>query len=112
MSAELTPVEHPTFLVLGAGSRGTAYADHLAQHPDQGQVVAVAEPDPQRRAAFARRHELPPDKVFASWQEALAGPRLADAVTVTTQDADHVGPAVAAAAQGYHILLEKPIAPT
>jgi predicted dehydrogenase len=31
---------------------------------------------------------------------------------VTTQDGDHVGPALAAAAMGYHILLEKPIAPT
>ncbi|HSN10933.1 MAG TPA: hypothetical protein VLS51_02345, partial [Propionibacteriaceae bacterium] len=45
----LTPVEHPTFLVLGAGSRGTTYADHLAAHPEQGEVMAVAEPDPYRR---------------------------------------------------------------
>lgn len=108
----LTPVEHPTFLVLGAGSRGTTYADHLAAHPEQGEVVAVAEPDPYRRAAFAQRHGLPADRVFASWQDALAAPRLADAVTVTTQDSDHVGPALAAAAKGYHVLLEKPIAPT
>jgi predicted dehydrogenase len=112
MWGELTPVEHPRFLVLGAGSRGTTYAEHLARHPEQGQVVAVAEPDPYRRAAFADRHGLPADRVFASWQDALAAPRLADAVTVTTQDSDHVGPALAAAGQGYHILLEKPIAPT
>lgn len=112
MSGELTPVEHPRFLVLGAGSRGTTYADHLARHPEQGEVVAVAEPDPYRRAEFAHRHSLPADRVFASWQDALAGPRLADAVTVTTQDADHVGPAVMAAEKGYHVLLEKPIAPT
>jgi len=112
MSVELSPIAHPTFLVLGAGSRGTTYASHLASHPEQGEIVAVAEPDPYRRAAFAEQHRLPPDLVYESWQEALAQPKLADAVMVTTQDANHVGPSVAAAALGYHILLEKPIAPT
>lgn len=112
MSPELRPIARPSFLVLGAGSRGSIYAGHLAEHPDEGQVLAVAEPDPIRRAAFAARHELPADKVFESWHEALAGEKLADAVIVATQDADHVAPAIAAAAKGYHILLEKPIAPT
>ena len=112
MSVELSPIARPTFLVLGAGSRGTTYAGHLADYPEQGEVVAVAEPDPYRRAVFAERHSLPADQVYGSWQEALAQPKLADAVMITTQDADHVGPAVAAAAQGYHIMLEKPIAPT
>src|SRR5664280_1582820 len=112
MSVELSPIAHPTFLILGAGSRGNTYAGHLAEHPEQGEVVAVAESDPARRAAFAEQHGLCSDKVFESWHEALAQPKLADAVMVTTQDADHVGPALAAAALGYHILLEKPIAPT
>lgn len=112
MSVELSPIARPTFLVLGAGSRSNAYANHLARHTEQGEVVAVAEPDPVRRAAFAEQHRLPVERVFVSWQEALAQPKLADAVIVATQDADHVGPAVGAAALGYHILLEKPIAPT
>ncbi|MFD0854603.1 Gfo/Idh/MocA family protein, partial [Actinomadura adrarensis] len=38
--------------------------------------------------------------------------RLADAVIIATPDALHVEPAVAAAELGYHILLEKPMAPT
>src|SRR4029453_3996453 len=37
-------------------------------------------------------------------------PRLADAVVIATQDADHVEPAVAFAGLGYHVLLEKPMA--
>jgi predicted dehydrogenase len=112
MSPELRPVPRPSFLVLGAGSRGNIYAGHLADHPDEGQVVAVAEPDPTRRAAFAARHRLPADKVFETWHEALAQEKLADAVIVATQDADHVAPALAAIGLGYHVLLEKPIAPT
>ncbi len=112
MWSDIIPIPRPAFVVLGAGSRGTTYASHLAENPDQGHVVAVAEPDPARRADFASRHGLEPDKVFDSWQVALSGPRLADAVIIATQDNDHVGAALAAAKAGYHILLEKPIAPT
>lgn len=38
--------------------------------------------------------------------------RFADAVVIATQDRMHVEPVEAFAAKGYHILLEKPIAPT
>lgn len=38
--------------------------------------------------------------------------RLAEAVIIATQDAEHVGPALELARQGYHMLLEKPMAPT
>ncbi len=99
-------------MVLGAGARGRAYADYVARHPDEGEIVAVADHNPVRRQWFADTFDLPADRVFVSWEEALAQPRLADLVTVTTQDAYHVAPAVAAARLGYHILLEKPMAPT
>lgn len=112
MSPELHPITRPSFLVLGAGSRGSIYAGHLTDHPEQGQVVAVAEPDPERRAAFVARHGIPADRAFETWSEALSQERLADAVIVATQDADHVAPAITAIAKGYHVLLEKPIAPT
>ena len=101
----------PTLLILGAGSRGQTYADYALNHPAQGQVVAVAEPDPVRRAAFAKRHRLPPERVFGDWQEALSRPRLADVAVIATQDADHVAPVEVAAERGYHLLLEKPMAP-
>ncbi|GGO40815.1 oxidoreductase [Deinococcus humi] len=100
-----------TLLILGAGSRGQTYADYARNHPAEGVVVAVAEPDPARRAAFAERYGLPPERVFNDWQEALKHPRLADVAVIATQDADHVAPVEAAAEQGYHLLLEKPMAP-
>lgn len=100
-----------SLLVLGAGSRGTTYADYVRAHPEEGVVAGVAEPDPQRRAAFAARHGLAPGQVYSGWQEALAAPRVADVAVIATQDAMHVGPAEAAAARGYHLLLEKPLAP-
>jgi predicted dehydrogenase len=75
-------------------------------------VVAVAEPREWFRNEAARRHTIPVENVFHDWRDLLAEPRLADAVVIATQDADHCAPVLAACAKGYDILLEKPMAPT
>jgi len=97
--------------VVGAGLRGRQYAE-LAVESGGAEVVAVAEPAAARRELMARRYGLTPDGVFDGWEALVAGPRRADAVILATQDRNHVAPAVALAEAGYHILLEKPIAPT
>lgn len=97
--------------VVGAGNRGRQYAE-LAVRTGRARVVAVAEPVAARREAFRVTHGLPADAVFDDWAALAAGPRRADAVIVATQDRDHVAPAIAFAEAGYHILLEKPVAPT
>lgn len=91
--------------VAGAGGRGSIYAELAA---DRADIVAVAEPRAHHRSVFAARH--PGAAVFPDWHEMLAAGRAADAVIIATQDADHVGAAVAFAAAGYDILLEKPMA--
>lgn len=98
-------------LIVGAGGRGSTYADYTLTHPGQGVVVGVAEPDPVRRQALVERHNIPAAHVYADWQLALAAPRFADAAVIATQDNMHVEPVERAAAQGYHLLLEKPMAP-
>jgi predicted dehydrogenase len=105
------PDRLPTFAVLGAGGRGGTYARWIAEHPDRARVVAVAEPRDFQRNRIAQIHGLSDDRQFRAWEDLLAAGRLADAVIVATQDAHHVAPAVAAARAGYHILLEKPMAP-
>ena len=57
-------------------------------------------------------HQIEPAAVFTDWRELADRPRLADAAVICTQDAMHVEPTIALAAKGYHILLEKPMAPT
>ncbi|WP_433368894.1 Gfo/Idh/MocA family protein [Streptosporangium sp. CA-115845] len=105
-------VRPPRVLLVGAGNRGETYGHWIARHPERASVVAVAEPHPERRAAIAATHGLSASAVFADWRDAAAGPRTADTVIITTQDADHVEPAIAFAEAGYSVLLEKPIAPT
>ena len=103
--------------VLGGGNRGSVYANWASAHPDRATVVAVAEPREEWREAFAKRHDLPADQTFRTWQELFdhsgdtAETRIADAIVVTTQDTDHVEPAIMAAQRGYHLLVEKPMAP-
>ena len=102
-----------TLAVVGAGSRGAVYASFARALPDRARVVAVAEPRPDRRRALLADHGLDdaPPQAFERWEQLVEGPRLADVAVVATQDRDHVAAAEALAGAGYHLLLEKPMAP-
>ena len=101
-----------TMAVIGAGSRGYGYSKFAAHFPDRLKIVAVADPDDFCRNRFAREYHIPPEKCFRTWEEFCAQPRMCDAVAICTQDNMHEAPAIACAALKYHILLEKPMAPT
>jgi predicted dehydrogenase len=99
-------------VVIGAGIRGRhTYGAQALAHPERLRVVGVAEPDPLRRAAMADEHGLAADACFDDWRPLLDAPRRAEAAIVATSDTLHVGPALAALEHGYHLLLEKPMAP-
>ncbi|MCU7728922.1 Gfo/Idh/MocA family oxidoreductase [Actinoplanes sp. KI2] len=97
--------------VVGAGLRGQRYA-RRAVATGAGRPVAVAEPDAGRRERFAAEFGLDQSAVFHDWRELAAAGRLADAAIVATSDREHSGPAIALADLGYHLMLEKPMAPT
>jgi len=73
-------------VVFGAGVRGTIYADYAFDHPEEFGIVAVAEPDAERRKRFARRHSLRADQCFASWDELLSAGTNAKVLINTTMD--------------------------
>ncbi|RYG45588.1 Gfo/Idh/MocA family oxidoreductase, partial [bacterium] len=98
-----------TFAILGAGGRGGMFSSWLRDHVGPGSVVAVAEPDPVRRARVAEEHGIPESGLYTDWRELLAQPRLADVLLNTTMDRDHRDSSVAAMRKGYHMLLEKPM---
>lgn len=100
-----------SLLVVGAGERGTGYARWARRHPDRASVVGVAEPRAARRARFAAEHGIAAGNAAAGWRQLADRGKFADAVLICTQDRMHAEPAEAFAALGYHILLEKPMAP-
>ncbi|OZQ67320.1 oxidoreductase [Paenibacillus sp. VTT E-133280] len=100
-----------TVALIGAGLRGINYSEYAIQHPDELQVVAVAEPNAKRRNKFKARHKLADDMCFTHWDYFFASPKVADAVFICTQDNQHYVPTMKALVAGYHVLLEKPMSP-
>lgn len=100
-----------TVALIGAGLRGINYSEYAIQHPNELQVVAVAEPNAKRRNKFKARHKLADDMCFTHWDDFFASPKVADAVFICTQDNQHYVPTMKALEAGYHVLLEKPMSP-
>ena len=97
--------------ICGLGSRGKdTYAPIREILPEQMVIAAVAEPIEEKREYVRKRYNIPADMCFETGEEMFARERLADVALICTQDAMHVGHAVAALEKGYHLLLEKPIA--
>jgi predicted dehydrogenase len=99
-------------IIVGAGARGTTYAEYALAHPDRAKVVAVAEPRELYRKQLACAHQIAAESVYDDWQAVADRAPFADAVVIATQDTMHVEPTLAFAKLGYHLLLEKPMAPT
>jgi predicted dehydrogenase len=93
-------------VVVGAGLRAQVYARRAVQRG--ARIVAVAEPNQERRERFAV--EFGVGAVFSDWRG--IDRKLADAAIIATPDRVHAEPAVALADLGYHLMLEKPMAPT
>ena len=108
----MKPAQPVTFLIIGAGSRGMRYAEFAAANPGVAKLAGVAEPRATPRSLLEKQHHLAAEFVFADWKQAAEKEKFADAVIISTLDAMHAEPAIAFANKGYHILLEKPMAPS
>ena len=99
-----------TVAISGLGSRGfQTYAKLCSHFPDDLEVVAGADPNPDHMKLFRERFGLPDDRCFLSSEELLSQDRLADILMICTLDRLHFKEAIAALEKGYDILLEKPI---
>jgi predicted dehydrogenase len=100
-------------ILIGAGQRGAeAYAPYAMAYPDELKFIAVAEPDRERRGRFAEQHNIPQEAQFTHWDACFKANLTADCVMVCTQDNQHTDPAIQAMQNGFHVLLEKPMATT
>ena len=100
-----------TYILIGAGQRGQRYSNHAAEYENM-QMVAVAEPNKVVRDYIQKKHDLPEQMCFDSYEEVLAKEKFADFAMICTLDRMHMAPALAAIEKGYDLLLEKPVAPT
>ena len=101
-----------TFAICGCGSRGLeAYPSYQKIHPEEMKIVAGADCRPGRLALLREQYGVEEDMCFASADEMLDQPKLADVMLIAVQDRQHVPVALKALDKGYHVLLEKPISP-
>ncbi|MFA7230128.1 MAG: Gfo/Idh/MocA family oxidoreductase [Victivallaceae bacterium] len=99
-------------IIAGAGSRGAGYAEFAKACPDRLEIVGVAEPRDFYRKQLAEKFNIPAKNVYTDWRELAKRKKFADGVIIATQDNMHTEPAVKFAKKGYHVMLEKPMAPT
>lgn len=101
-----------TAVVIGYGARGACYSKYALEHPQELEIVAVAEALQARRDTAKKRFSLSDENIYSTWEELAAQPKMADFAIIATQDNMHCAPALAMIEKGYHLLLEKPMAPT
>src|SRR4051794_27169281 len=94
--------------IVGAGIRGTMFAQALAAHP-AADAVAICDRDEATRERARATLGL---EVHADHTAMLDATPDLDAVIVATPDFAHRDAAVDAAARGLHLLVEKPLAST
>lgn len=98
-------------VVFGCGMRGQfCYAPFAKQRPDLMQIVAIAEPDDEKRLGMAAEYGLSPEQCYLTAEECMDHGKLADVAFICTQDKQHVSQSVRALELGYDLLLEKPAA--
>ena len=93
----------------GCGSRGRTYLT-LASEMNHFEVVAGADPVPERVDYVKRISQNSDFKSFTTASDLLQEDKLADVLLVSTQDEDHARTCIAALKKGYDLLVEKPIA--
>ena len=95
--------------VLGAGRWGVNLIRNFLEHPNS-QVLAVIDPNQDSLAAVQKQFNLDDSVILAADLSQLQGLPGLDAVAIATPASTHYTLAAAALRQGYHVLVEKPLA--
>lgn len=96
---------------VGLGGWGQNWSESVVAPNKDVETVAWVEIVDEVMVAAQKKLGLPPERCFASLDEALTKVE-ADAVLITANLPGHVPSAVTALQAGKHVLLEKPFAPT
>lgn len=97
--------------LIGCGNIGVNAHIPGVKANDGMEIVAAADPTPERLAAAGEAADLSADNLYADWQDLLARDDI-DAVIVATPQRFRPEIVIAAARAGKHILAEKPLALT
>ncbi|MCI8589656.1 MAG: Gfo/Idh/MocA family oxidoreductase [Clostridiales bacterium] len=97
-------------LVAGLGSRWGLYAEYVRKHPDDIKIVGLADANESRLQAYAEEFGVPESACFTDANTMFEAGIEADGAVICTMDQLHYTNAMTAMKQGYHLMLEKPVA--
>lgn len=99
--------------IVGNGDRANCYCKYALAHPDELQVVAVVDPNPEKLREGMQTYGVSEQMCFESVEELLAfhatHGKIADGIVNATMDEYHYETAIPLLNAGYDMLLEKPI---
>lgn len=97
-------MEKIRFAIIGCGAIATRHAIHI-QH--FGELVAVCDLVEERALALADQYQVP---YYLTIEELISRETTIDVVVICTPNGLHAAQSVLALRQGYHVLVEKPMA--
>ena len=97
-------------VLIGAGQRGMIYAGYAYDKRGE-EIVAVVDPNEEKRRIAAERFGVPEENCFADFSSFCARGKMGDALIIASMDREHYEQTMQGLELGYHILLEKPISP-
>lgn len=100
-----------SIVVIGAGNRANKYLEYAKMNPDKVKLVGVVELNDIRRNKMANSFGLKDSQCYSDYHTFFSKPTQANAVLICTPEHKHFEPCMLAIQKGYHVLLEKPIAP-
>lgn len=92
------------FGMVGCGMISNFHARAIADSPDAS-LVGCFSRDVEKTQAFAKQHSC---RTYTSVEQMVADPEI-DAITICSPSGAHLEPALAAAAAGKHVIVEKPL---
>ena len=97
-------------VMVGCGDRACVYATDGVHSLQCMEVVAAIDPNPERLKYVQKNFGVAENRCYLRMEEVLQQGKIADCVINGTMDELHVATAIPFLQQGYHMLLEKPLA--
>lgn len=107
-------MSHPKVRIaaIGLGNRTCKYLRYVQEHQDVVELVAIVDPDLSKTDRLQEAFSIDRSRCLASFDDLAASGLGIDACIIGTPDPYHHSLAVKAMRQGWHVLLEKPMAQT
>lgn len=97
------------FAIIGFGSRGTLFAGYIKENANM-RLTAVVDVCEEQLVLAQKEYGVSADRCYRDYRDFYRAGKIADAVIVASQDADHYAHTIPALEAGYDVLLEKPVA--